>query len=148
MTENVATIARWHVNTFARSHVRTLARQHVRTLAGKVRNCSNVQRFQRSNESVPTCKRSNVTTNRGVFMKLKFAVLPGDGIGPDVTYEAVKVVGAVAARFGHEIETAEYPIGGLAIDQTGEPLPRRTIEGALAASAVLLGAVGGPRYDG
>src|SRR5262249_7134332 len=81
-------------------------------------------------------------------MKLNFAVLPGDGIGPDVTYEAVKVVRAVAARFGHEVETAEYAIGGVAIDQTGEPVPRRTIEGALAAAAVLLGAVGGPRYDG
>jgi 3-isopropylmalate dehydrogenase len=81
-------------------------------------------------------------------MKLTFAVLPGDGIGPDVTSEAVKVVRAVATRFGHEVEMAEYPIGGVSIDQTGEPLPRRTIEAALGAGAVLLGAVGGPRYDG
>jgi 3-isopropylmalate dehydrogenase len=81
-------------------------------------------------------------------MKLNFAVLPGDGIGPDVTYQAVKVVRAVADRFGHEVETAEFAIGGLAIDQTGDPLPRQTMEGALGSSAVLLGAVGGPRYDG
>jgi 3-isopropylmalate dehydrogenase len=81
-------------------------------------------------------------------MKLNFAVLPGDGIGPDVTAEAVKVLRAVALRFGHEVDSIEYPVGGLAIDQTGEPLPRRTLEGALASSAVLLGAVGGPRYDG
>ena len=81
-------------------------------------------------------------------MKLNFTVLPGDGIGPDVTSEAVKVVKAVASRFGHELEMAEHLIGGTAVDQTGEPLPRRTIEGALASNAVLLGAVGGPRYDG
>jgi 3-isopropylmalate dehydrogenase len=81
-------------------------------------------------------------------MKLKFAVLPGDGIGPDVTSEAVKVVNSVAARFDHEVETVEYPIGCMAIDQTGDPLPRRTLEGALESGAVLLGAVGGPRYDG
>jgi 3-isopropylmalate dehydrogenase len=80
-------------------------------------------------------------------MKLKFAVMAGDGIGPDVTSEAVKVLRAVAARFGHEVEAMEYPIGGVAIDQTGEPLPRRSLEGALETSAVLLGAVGGPQYD-
>jgi len=81
-------------------------------------------------------------------MKINFAVLPGDGIGPDVTREAVKVVRTVALRFGHDVETTEHPIGGRALDQTGEPLPRRTLEAALGASAVLLGAVGGPRYDG
>lgn len=80
-------------------------------------------------------------------MKLTIAVLPGDGIGPEVTAEAVKVLGAVAAEYRHEVEINDYAIGGCAVDEFGAPLPEATIEGCLASQAVLLGAVGGPRYD-
>jgi 3-isopropylmalate dehydrogenase len=80
-------------------------------------------------------------------MQLDIAVLPGDGIGPEVTSEALNVVRAVAERFGHEVQSREYLIGGCALDNTGTPLPRATIDGCLASGAVLLGAVGGPRYD-
>jgi 3-isopropylmalate dehydrogenase len=80
-------------------------------------------------------------------MKLKITALPGDGIGPEVVGEAVKVLRAVAARFDHEIEINEYAIGGNAVDTYGSPLPEATIAGCLASRAVLLGAVGGPQYD-
>jgi 3-isopropylmalate dehydrogenase len=80
-------------------------------------------------------------------MRLQIAVLPGDGIGPEVTREALKVVRAVADKFGHEVASSEYLIGGCALDNSGTPLPKATIDGCLSSGAVLLGAVGGPRYD-
>ncbi len=80
-------------------------------------------------------------------MKLDIAVLPGDGIGPEVTKEAVKALEKVAEEFGHEVEVKEYLIGGRALDQTGSPLPKETIKGCLSSKAVVLGAVGGPQYD-
>jgi 3-isopropylmalate dehydrogenase len=81
-------------------------------------------------------------------MKLNVAVLPGDGIGPEVTGEAMKVIRSVAQQFGHEVVAREYAIGGRALDEVGVPLPKETIDGCLSSDAVLLGAVGGPRYDG
>lgn len=79
-------------------------------------------------------------------MRLKIAVLPGDGIGPEVTREAVRVLRAVSeGRF--EIETQELPIGGVAINEQGTPLPASTLSECLASDAVLLGAVGGPQFD-
>jgi 3-isopropylmalate dehydrogenase len=72
------------------------------------------------------------------------AVLPGDGIGPEVTAEAVKVLRAVADLFGHRIETREYPVGAAGVIETGDSLPERTREGVVQADAVLLGAVGHP----
>jgi len=75
------------------------------------------------------------------------AILPGDGIGPEVTAEAEKVLRTVAARFGHELVLEEGLVGGAAIDATGEPLPPETLALCRAADAVLFGAVGDPKYD-
>jgi 3-isopropylmalate dehydrogenase len=80
-------------------------------------------------------------------MKAKIVVLPGDGIGPEVTAAAVEVLRAVALRHGHEFAFDEHPIGGLAIDLYGDPLPPPTLVACKAADAVLLGAVGGPRWS-
>jgi 3-isopropylmalate dehydrogenase len=80
--------------------------------------------------------------------RVRVAVLPGDGIGPEVTAEAVGVLRAVAAARGHQIAFLEAPIGGAAIDLTGDPLPAETLAVVREADAVLLGAVGGPRWDG
>jgi 3-isopropylmalate dehydrogenase len=80
-------------------------------------------------------------------MKASIALLPGDGIGPEVVHEARLVLEAVASRFGHELTFASYPIGGVAIDATGDPLPPSTLAECKAADAVLLGAVGGPKWD-
>ncbi len=75
-------------------------------------------------------------------------LLPGDGVGPEVTRAARLVLEAVAAQFGHEFAFAEHAIGGAAIDTTAEPLPDATLQACLAADAVFLGAVGGPKWDG
>ncbi len=75
------------------------------------------------------------------------AVLPGDGIGPEVTRAATKILSDCAAAFGHSFELIEYPFGGNAIDRHGEPLPAATLAGCRAADAILLGAVGGPKWD-
>ena len=80
-------------------------------------------------------------------MRAHIAVLPGDGIGPEVTAAAVAVLRDVAARGGHAFTFAEHLIGGIAIDATGEPLPQATIDGCLGSDAVLLGAVGGPKWS-
>ena len=80
-------------------------------------------------------------------MKLKIAVLPGDGIGLEVTAEAVRVLSAVGETYDHEFEFKEFLIGGRAIEEFGTPLPRATLDACLASNAVLLGAVGSPRYD-
>ncbi|HET7552825.1 MAG TPA: 3-isopropylmalate dehydrogenase [Gemmatimonadaceae bacterium] len=77
----------------------------------------------------------------------RITVLPGDGVGPEVTAEAVKVLGAVAVRFGHEFHFDEGLIGGCAMDATGSSLPEATLELCRYADAVLLGAVGGPKWD-
>ncbi|MEY3284721.1 MAG: 3-isopropylmalate dehydrogenase [Acidobacteriota bacterium] len=80
-------------------------------------------------------------------MKAKITVLPGDGIGVEVTREAVACLETIAGRFGHEFHFEERLIGGIAVDQTGSPLPAETLQTCLASDAVLLGAVGGPQYD-
>jgi 3-isopropylmalate dehydrogenase len=80
-------------------------------------------------------------------VKASIALLPGDGIGPEVVHQARLVLEAVAARSKHELLFASYPIGGAAIDQTGDPLPAPTLAACMAADAVLLGAVGGPKWD-
>jgi len=78
---------------------------------------------------------------------MKITILPGDGVGPEVTAEAVRVLRATAAIHGHKFEFTEKPIGGAAIKQTGSPLPPVTLDACLASDAVLLGAVGSPEYD-
>jgi 3-isopropylmalate dehydrogenase len=80
-------------------------------------------------------------------MHFKLAILPGDGIGPEVTTEAVACLRTVAARFDLALDMDEAIIGGRAIDDTGKPLPDATLRLAEGADAVLLGAVGGPKWD-
>ncbi len=80
-------------------------------------------------------------------MKLRIAVLPGDGIGPEVTEQAVRVLREVANIHGHNFQFGEYVIGGAAIAATKSPLPEETLDACLAADAVLLGAVGLPGFD-
>lgn len=75
------------------------------------------------------------------------AVLPGDGIGPEVIRGAISILEECAAGFGHRFEFVELPFGGAAIDRSGQPLPPETLAGCRAADAVLLGAVGGPAWD-
>ncbi len=77
---------------------------------------------------------------------MKIAVLPGDGIGPEIVAQAVKVMQALA-KDGLKLELEEAPIGGAGYDAAGDPLPEATLALAKAADAVLLGAVGGPKYD-
>ena len=80
-------------------------------------------------------------------MEVSITVLPGDGIGPEVTGAAVAALTAVADRFGHQFQFDEQLLGGCAIDQTGTALPPATLEACLNSAAVLLGAVGGPKWD-
>jgi 3-isopropylmalate dehydrogenase len=80
-------------------------------------------------------------------MQLTVLVLAGDGIGPEVTREAVRVLQRVAERFRHELVLQEGLIGGEAIRRTGSPLPEATLQAALTADATLLGAVGLPEFD-
>lgn len=77
----------------------------------------------------------------------KIAVLPGDGIGPEVCRQAVKVLEAVAERFGHQFALETHLMGACAIDATGDPLPETTLTACREADAVLLGAIGDPKYD-
>jgi 3-isopropylmalate dehydrogenase len=80
-------------------------------------------------------------------MKLSLVVLPGDGVGPEVTEQAVRVLREVANIHGHSFHFEEHPAGAVAIRRTGSPLPRATLDACLAADAVLLGAIGSPDFD-
>ncbi|MHB8301889.1 MAG: 3-isopropylmalate dehydrogenase [Acidobacteriaceae bacterium] len=80
-------------------------------------------------------------------MKIKVTIVAGDGIGPEVTREAVQVLESVAQWNGHGFEFVEMPIGGVAIRQHGSPLPTQTLDAALDSDAVLLGAVGGNEFN-
>jgi 3-isopropylmalate dehydrogenase len=80
-------------------------------------------------------------------MQAKITLLPGDGIGPEVVAEGVKLLKTVAANYGHSFEFAEALAGGIAIDETGDPLPDDTLDLCRQADAVLLGAVGGPKWS-
>jgi 3-isopropylmalate dehydrogenase len=80
-------------------------------------------------------------------MKARITVLGGDGIGPEVTAQAVLVLQAVASRYDHEFEFTPALIGGAAIDSSGSALPPRTIDACRSSAAVLLGAVGGPQWS-
>lgn len=78
---------------------------------------------------------------------MKVLVLPGDGIGPEITEQAVRVLNVINDKYNLGIETETALIGGIAYDKTGKPLPDETLEKALAADAVILGAVGDTKYD-
>lgn len=80
-------------------------------------------------------------------MSAKIAVLPGDGIGPEIVGEAMKVLDCLRREFGVAVETEQALVGGVAYDAVGHPLPRETLQLAKAADAVLLGAVGGPKWE-
>ena len=80
-------------------------------------------------------------------MEALIAVLPGDGIGAEVCAESLRVLDAVAERYGHRFEYAEHLIGGAAIDEEQDPLPESTRSACAEAHAVLLGAVGGPKWS-
>jgi 3-isopropylmalate dehydrogenase len=80
-------------------------------------------------------------------MRATIVLLPGDGIGPEVIEAAVKVLDAVAQRYSHTFYFSEHAIGGCAIDRFGTPLPESTLDACRQADAVLLGAVGGPKWD-
>lgn len=80
-------------------------------------------------------------------MRYNIALLRGDGIGPEIVDSAVRVLNEIGRKFGHEFVFTPYLIGGAAIDETGAPLPEDTVQGCLASDSVLLGAVGGPKWD-
>ena len=80
-------------------------------------------------------------------MNLNVLVLPGDGIGTEVTREGVKVLKEIATRFGHKLGLSEGLLGGIAIHKTGYPFPDETRDLALKADATLMGAVGLPEFD-
>ncbi len=80
-------------------------------------------------------------------MEFNIALLRGDGIGPEIVDSAVEVLKKTAEKFGHKFNFTPYLIGGAAIDETGKSLPDETVEGCLASDSVLLGSVGGPKWD-
>ena len=80
-------------------------------------------------------------------MKATFALLPGDGIGPEIVSQTRIVLDAVAGRFGHSFTFGEYLMGGCAIDVTGDPLPAATLDACRESDAIILGAVGGPKWS-
>jgi len=80
-------------------------------------------------------------------LKKKIVLLPGDGIGPEVTRAAASVLQECAREFQHQFDMVELPVGGLAIDKTGNPLPNETRDACGEADAIFLGAVGGPKWD-
>jgi 3-isopropylmalate dehydrogenase len=80
-------------------------------------------------------------------MKLNIAVLPGDGIGPEVTDQAIKVLNAIAVEFEHSFNYTYAPVGAIAIDKHGDPLPESTLDICKSSDAILFGAIGDPKYD-
>jgi 3-isopropylmalate dehydrogenase len=80
-------------------------------------------------------------------MQAAITVLGGDGIGPEVIAEGVRCLQAVAQRFGHQFTLEHQPFGGAAIELTGQPLPQHTLAACLASDAILLGAIGGPKWS-
>ena len=80
-------------------------------------------------------------------MNYNIALLRGDGIGPEIVDSAVRVLEKIGEKYGHTFSFTRYLIGGAALDETGVPLPEETVAGCLASDSVLLGAVGGPKWD-
>ena len=80
-------------------------------------------------------------------MNKKIAVIKGDGIGPEIVTEAIKVLNKIAAKYDHTFEFTDVLMGGCAIDATGVPLPQKTVDICLKSDSVLLGAVGGKKWD-
>ncbi|MCA9041523.1 MAG: 3-isopropylmalate dehydrogenase [Planctomycetaceae bacterium] len=80
-------------------------------------------------------------------MEANIVLLPGDGIGPEIVAQAERVINAVAEKFGHTFHLESHDIGGIAIDKYGDPLPEATVEACKKSDGILLGAVGGPKWD-
>ena len=80
-------------------------------------------------------------------MNLKIAVLPGDGIGPEIMTQGVAVMDAIAEKFGHKVEYKEALVGADAIDKVGDPFPEETFQICKDADAVLFASVGDPKFD-
>ncbi len=80
-------------------------------------------------------------------MKMNISLLKGDGIGPEIVDSAVSVLEKIGEKYGHEFNFTPYLIGGAALDEVGIPLPEETVNGCLSSDSVLLGAVGGPKWD-
>ena len=80
-------------------------------------------------------------------MEFQIALIKGDGIGPEIVDSAVRVLEKIGQKYGHTFHCTPYLAGGCAIDTTGIPLPEETVQGCLSADSVLLGAVGGPKWD-
>ena len=80
-------------------------------------------------------------------MKWNIGLLKGDGIGPEIVDSAVRVLEKIGEKYGHTFNFTPYLIGGAALDACGVPLPEETVAGCLASDSVLLGAVGGPKWD-
>jgi 3-isopropylmalate dehydrogenase len=80
-------------------------------------------------------------------MNLKIAVLPGDGIGPEVTEQAVKVLDAIAQNYNHKFNYSYADVGAIAIDNHNDPLPKSTLDLCKSTDAILFGAIGDPKYD-
>lgn len=81
-------------------------------------------------------------------MEKQIAVIRGDGIGPEIVNQAVRVLDAIGEKYGHQFRYTDVDMGGIAIDRWGEALPAEMLERCLASDSVLLGAVGGPKWDG
>ncbi len=90
---------------------------------------------------------SHLQDNINTGKTFSITVIPGDGIGPEVTQQSVNVLNAIAHKFGHQFNYQYCLMGAVAIDQTGNPLPDETIESCLNSDAVLFGAIGHPKYD-
>ncbi len=80
-------------------------------------------------------------------MDARIVLLPGDGIGPEIVAQAERVLQVIAERHGHHFQLSSHPIGGCAIDEFGDPLPESTLDACRESAAILLGAVGGPKWD-
>jgi len=100
-----------------------------------------------SNSPINQDWRATVSRVNKILMTYNIATLPGDGIGPEVTEQAVKVLQAIGQRFGHTFNFTYAPVGAIAIDETGEPYPASTHELCMKSDAVLFGAIGHPKYD-
>ena len=80
-------------------------------------------------------------------MNLKIAVLPGDGIGPEVIRQSIKVLNAIALEFDHSFSYESAAVGAVAIDEFGDPLPEKTLALCKKGDAILFGSIGDPKYD-
>jgi 3-isopropylmalate dehydrogenase len=97
-------------------------------------------------------KLTNKNSNKKILLEFRMAtyhiaVLPGDGIGPEVMEQANRVLDTVCHKFNITLERTTYPVGGFAIDHHGEALPKATLEGCEQADAILFGSIGGPKWD-